>query len=854
MTTSYIRDLFDIFNDINKEVDKSKLELLIAKFIGLSFDNIKEIKNIFIKNKERDPLINDKLLINGIEYNNKNQDELIDLDELFKNDYSNIRETTDNNLIKFAVLIERINDILSNGNIKEYINYNQNSFKEFNNEIDKQFDITNAQILRQVKEIYNVEQKDKKYKDELTTLYISQIFNSNRDKFEEQINEFIRRIDGLIKKYNDKYDELLDKIKINPDSNLIKNNKYFTEKTVKDFLNNDFNKFIKNIKLYIKKKLNSNEFIKKLYNDFKKEFKYPELKEVIEDLEKKYKDFRENVYENKEFNDTKKLLKYDELFNTKNGEWINDSKRDENIRKYKKRYDELLSKLKPEKIEVNEKYNELYNFSEKIKEIKVKLEKKEKLQETEVSFVKNFDKYIEIIKNNPEYNSDEDFKQQIRNVEEAFRSINIKDRVEKEIENKRVIKDVISKEEKEFDKETYYFEDYIQFFKIALKIFTYGGILFAFIVLFISILGLLILLYDIIYNTIKLLINSANSTNNLSLDYISKSIIKCNKNNYDNDRFLILTEQKQNLSIFNLGAYTLYILITYFIAYIMLVFYTNQMRFKFVGSLYDIDINFVYLFMIVFLLIYSFIHLIIFKLIFKPYVYIPYKTIDNEEIEIDKMISNYINVKTNDNKIIRFDDFFELLYDASKIDDLSEYFLKQIKNEDDEGCLEQKIIIYNLYEYLRQYVNFDEDFKWNFKHYCSTDENNKPIYENGGTITFISMLKNDEVKIISNYHEELDFINKLEDDNIEFYNKLNKEVSNKIKNINKKIITHNKTTLPFFITIIYMILIFLLNLIAVYFIIKMVLNDKTDAYHEYIKLASTYLDDYVYKIILKLNK
>jgi hypothetical protein len=278
------------------------------------------------------------------------------------------------------------------------------------------------------------------------------------------------------------------------------------------------------------------------------------------------------------------------------------------------------------------------------------------------------------------------------------------------------------------------------------------------------------------------------------------------------------------------------------------------MRFKFVGSLYDIDINFVYLFMIVFLLIYSFIHLIIFKLIFKPYVYIPYKTIDNEEMEIDKMISNYINVKTNDNKIIRFDDFFELLYDASKIDDLSEYFLKQIKSEDDEGCLEQKIIIYNLYEYLRQYVNFDEDFKWNFKQYCSTDENNKPIYENGGTITFISMLKNDEVKIISNYHEELDFINKLEDDNIEFYNKLNKEVSNKIKNINKKIITHNKTTLPFFITIIYMILIFLLNLIAVYFIIKMVLNDKTDAYHEYIKSASKYLDDYVYKIILKLNK
>jgi hypothetical protein len=308
-----------------------------------------------------------------------------------------------------------------------------------------------------------------------------------------------------------------------------------------------------------------------------------------------------------------------------------------------------------------------------------------------------------------------------------------------------------------------------------------------------------------IYNSIKLLVNSANSTNNLSLDYNSKSIIKCGKNNYSNDRFYILTEQKQSLSVFNIGAYTIYLLIIYFVVYFSLLFYSNIMKFTFIGSLYDIDKNFIYLFMIGILIVYSLIHLLIFKYLYKPYVYVPFKTIDNEEKNIDKLIFDLIIVKNDEGKNIRFDDFFDLLYDASKIEELSDYFLKEIKNEDIEKCLTQKIIIYNLYEYLRQYIIFDDEFKYNFKQYCSTNENDKPKYDNGDEITFISMLKKDEIKIISNYHEELNFVNKLEDTDIEFYNKLNTYISNKIKDINKKIITHTKTTLPFFITIIYMI-------------------------------------------------
>ena len=114
------------------------------------------------------------------------------------------------------------------------------------------------------------------------------------------------------------------------------------------------------------------------------------------------------------------------------------------------------------------------------------------------------------------------------------------------------------------------------------------------------------------------------------------------------------------------------------------------------------------------------------------------------------------------------------------------------------------------------------------------------------------MLKNNEVKIISNFHEELNFINKLSDNNIDFYNRINTEVSNKIKNINKKIITHNKTTLPFFITIIYMIIIFLLNFVFIYIIITQIKKDNTDAYNKYIKDASNFLDRYIYDQIFQI--
>lgn len=866
MTTRYINELFDIFKEIINSSDKEGKELLIANFIGKCYEKINEINKLFDNtNPEPEIIDNTKIKIGNNIFEKKDETHT-DLDILFNYDYKKyINININNDYIHFVLLIDKIRQIFNSGHVKKLLELNKKSFDE---EINNDFLKANAQILKKNKEILNSKRLIKK-KDDLTKIKNLEILQTNKDEYKQIIDEFILNISEKIIFSSKQYDDILNTIEtnINPTNNAVINSiKELDDKFILKYFNNYFNNYIKNLKKNLKENINKNEneFIKILFEHFKKtidDFKFPIIKDVVEDLTKKYESFKNNVYDKKDnFNDLRILLRYEDLFNTNNGDWKTDSNKKPVIKQYKEGYDKLVAKLKPDKIEINKEFTELYNYSEKIKLINEKIQKGEKIQDTEHDFIANFDNIIElIISKNPD---NEELKKQAEIVKDAFKSIKLKDGkdiknfVEEEKKKGRVVKDVIDKNNR--DTEAVYFEDYITFFKIPLKIFTYGAILFAFIVLFISFLGLLILIYDIIINTITLFVNSANSTNNLSLNYITKSIIKCNKNNYDKDRFFILTEQKQNLSIFNIGSYTLYLLIVYFITYLILVFYATQMKLKFIGNFNDIDNKQIYLSMIILLIIYSFIHLLIFKYFFKPYVYIPYKTINVEETEIDKLIASYIIVKTEENdkpkKIIKFNDLFELLYDASKIDELSDYFLKEIKNENADGCLEQKIIIYNLYEYLRKYVIFDENFKYNFKLYCSTEENDKPKYENGDTITFISMLKNDQINIISNYHEELNFINKLDDKNLEFYNKLNIEVSKKIKDINKKIITHNKTTLPFFITIVYMILIFLLNFVVIYFVILQINKDETDAYHKYLKSASKILNDNIYSKILNYFK
>ena len=835
-------ELYEIYKKIIKQKNALEKKALISQFIAKFINLRKEIIEKLSTKKDK------------IFQYTENFD---DIDKYFDFNY-NFDKDFDDNRYKFVKLVYDIYRIINKDYFENFIRKDKASLPEIDRKINGYISNTTENIKKKVEELYNLKDKEKKKlkflikEKELTDIEFEKVFNENREAFKEVIDYLInslkKEIANAIKEYDNKLIDFVDNNE--PYKNFMDD---FNSKSIDKYLNGFYNKFVKGIKLSLKEKLYKDKNIKRLLEFFKKtddDIFIPELKEYDEDFISKYKDAEEELKKMEP-----NLKKLEGLFNSKYGDWIIDSKSYQKANELKESYDKNVVEKKPEQFQVKQEFKQLSNFTEKIKEIKRKLEKKEKLQETEITFIENFDDYIKEIESNPQFSSNDDFIKQVKYVKEFIKNITIGDKsitekVKQEIKDKRVVKDEI----KDRDKDSIYLDDYIQLFKLAIKFFAYGGIVFILIILFISFIGIVILLYDLIINIITIFVNLTNSTKNNSIDYMTKSIIKCSKDNYSNDRFLILTEQKQNLTIFNLGAYTIYLLIIYFIVFFILMFYANRMKYKFVGKIYDIDPNFIYLFMIGILLIYSAIHLFLFKIIFKPFVFIPYKTIEKEETGIDELISKMILIKNDDNINLRNDEFFKLLYDASKIEELSDMFLAEIKSKDIARCLKQKIIIYNLYEYLRQYIDFDEEFQKNFKIYCIRDANNKPKYKNGNTITFISMLNNNEVKIITNFHEELPFFKKIDDEYLEFYNQLNKDISENLRDINKKIITHNKTTLPFFLTILYISLIFLLNFVVVYIIIQMIKEDKTDAYHKYIVYAINFLDDYIYKPLLDFFK
>ena len=402
---------------------------------------------------------------------------------------------------------------------------------------------------------------------------------------------------------------------------------------------------------------------------------------------------------------------------------------------------------------------------------------------------------------------------------------------------------------------TIYFITYISIFQLALKYIILASILLLLAITIISIISFIILFYNIILFIIYSFINP-NNIKGLAIDYLAKNIIRCTKNNYSDDKYYILTCQRQNLLLFNIGAYTIYLFIIYFLFFIAHVFYARITNKNFVGDIKDIDPKGNYIILFLILLVYSAINFGIYKYFFKYLVYIPYKDIDNRENEIDNIIDEFILIKVineNNEKLYLVDDnFFEILFDFSRIDELNNIFLNGIKTKNIDNCLEQKIIIYNLYMYLREYITFDTKMQDKFKKYCSNDINNKPYYDNTeNRISFLSLLNNNEVKMIKKYHEELDFYNNIPDENIEYYNILNKNIDKKIRYINTNIITYNKTLIPFFIYISYIIIFLILNLIILYMVINYLINiddinDNIKFFAIYIKSIYTYIYNYFY--------
>ena len=420
---------------------------------------------------------------------------------------------------------------------------------------------------------------------------------------------------------------------------------------------------------------------------------------------------------------------------------------------------------------------------------------------------------------------------------------------ESEEEDEEKDEDYEDQEEKETkkSKEDIDFETVAKYFGYFLQGLIYFGIILLIFIVVLSFMSFLSLCYYMIVNILLLFINKGNTTNGLSLDYMYKNIVLCTKDNYGFDIFYILHETKQALLMLNICVYIIYLLIIYVITFLVYLLYSTMSRKRLIGKITNIDETNTFLILGGFLFIFAIVHYIIYLYVFKENAYKPYKKIHNLEKEIDDIIFDYIKIIDMNDNILQDNNFFDMLYDSSRIDDLNEYFKKNIIAKDPDNCLEQKIIIYNLYCYFKDYINFDDNIKEKFKDYCCNKSDNKPLLDDNKNIkmTFISMLNNSEIRMIKKYNEELDYYNEIPEDNLDYFNDLNKSISNKINKINITTITYPKTFMPFLMTIIYIILILILNLVCLYIIISLIIdNDKINSR---IRKLAGYINKYLYE-------
>jgi hypothetical protein len=397
------------------------------------------------------------------------------------------------------------------------------------------------------------------------------------------------------------------------------------------------------------------------------------------------------------------------------------------------------------------------------------------------------------------------------------------------------------------------FEVVANYFGIFLKFIIYFGFILLTFILILSFLSLLTVIYHVIINIIFLFINKGSSTNSLTLDYIYKNIVLCTKDNFSYDTFYVFHQTKQALLMLNICVYIIYLLIVYLITFTLMYLYvliSDKMIEDTIlkGSIYDIDKSGLFLTIFVVLLVYSIAHYGMYIFIYKENVFKPYNKIKDLEKEIDTTIFDFIKMTDMNGNILQDDNFFNMLYDSAQIDNLNKYFKDSIIAKDPDNCLEQKIIIYNLYCYFREYINFDNDIKEKFKEYCTTSAEDKPLLDENKNIkmTFISMLNNSEIRMIRKYNEELNYFNEIPENMTDYFNDLNKSISNKINKINITTITYPKTFMPFLTAVIYIILILILNLIFFYVVINLILNDKENKIANSIKYVATILNTYIY--------
>lgn len=368
------------------------------------------------------------------------------------------------------------------------------------------------------------------------------------------------------------------------------------------------------------------------------------------------------------------------------------------------------------------------------------------------------------------------------------------------------------------------FKKYASIFRTCLIIMIIICLFIYIIIVILSIFNLFYLIYRIIYSIISLFYNSI-ITNDETLSYTTKQIIKSSKNNFKYDIFNILTEQQTALSIFNTALYMIYILMGYVILYILIVIYSQIYRYSVVlrGDVSEIDKKYQILTIIGVIFIFSVIHLLIYKFIFKNLAFSNFININTVEKEIDNKIKNIISIN-NDEDV---NNFYNLLIDTSKRNEIDIIFANKVNtiNTDPENNLKKYLMMYNIYMYFEENLFMNEIMKEKIsKYFGVNNENNENIED----ISFIGLLDSNERKLLKLYHEKLPFHNQISAENLGEYQKITEDISTITNTINKQIIKYSGTFFPFLITCIYIFLISIYNIYTFYIILKYILDTEHD--------------------------
>jgi hypothetical protein len=345
--------------------------------------------------------------------------------------------------------------------------------------------------------------------------------------------------------------------------------------------------------------------------------------------------------------------------------------------------------------------------------------------------------------------------------------------------------------------------------KIPITILTIICIILLLITLLISLTNVINLSIKLLTSIVSLFYNTV-ITNSQTIGYSAKEIIKCTKNDFKYDVFNILNEQSTSFTVFNTSIYIIYILLFYILLYILAIIFANIYQYTHVlkGDIKDIDPKFQLLTIIGIIFVSSFIHLLIYKLIFRKLSFNSFKDINNYEVNVDNLIFNNLSpINTEyDNE------FFDLLTDSTKRTEIDNMFAKMVEDIDQSSTnLSKYLLMYDLYMYFDEYVYMNDVVKDDLRKYF------KLVPENNIDKTFISFLDANQRKLIKLYHEELPFYKQIPTNKLEA-----------IGTINKSIIKYTGTFYPFLICCIYIIGIFLFNVISTYIVMNFILTTQSD--------------------------